>query len=124
MKRLVATLGSVGWIKTLFSRHSILKAELPAATVVTGSPDSITVRWFSAVCTWTIRPRSGSSVSIFCAQAGTPSTARATQIVINLLISLFSFQLAFPNAWSKGPGGSGDQSLLGNVLNHNGTEPV
>ena len=44
MNRLVVAPGSSGWMKTLFSRHSILNDELPAATCVTGSPSSITLR--------------------------------------------------------------------------------
>ena len=49
MNRLVVASGSSGWMKTLFSRHSILNDELPAATCVTGSPSSITLRWFCVV---------------------------------------------------------------------------
>src|SRR5271166_5238878 len=85
MKRFVLTLGSVGWTNTLFSRHSILKPGLPAATVVTVSPTSITVRWFNAVCTWTIWLRSGFWISIFCAQAGKTNTITTARALINLL---------------------------------------
>src|SRR5208283_5024275 len=55
MNRLVAASASVGWTKTLFSRHSTLNVGLPAATCTTGSPTSMTVRWLSAVFRWTMR---------------------------------------------------------------------
>src|ERR1019366_3364494 len=73
IKRFVETPGSVGSIKTLLSRHSTLNAALPAATVTTGSPTSITVRWSSAVWIGTTQSRLGVAVSIFCAQEGTAS---------------------------------------------------
>ena len=44
MKRLVVAPGSSGSTKTVLSRHSILNDELPAATCVTGSPSSITLK--------------------------------------------------------------------------------
>ena len=65
MNRLVVASGSSGWMKTLFSRHSILNDELPAATCVTGSPSSITLRWFWVVPSRVILLRSGFCVSIF-----------------------------------------------------------
>ena len=65
MNRLVVASGSSGWMKTLFSRHSILNDELPAATCVTGSPSSITLRWFWLVPSRVILFRSGFCVSIF-----------------------------------------------------------
>src|SRR6266852_5196520 len=65
MKRLVVASGSSGWMKTLLSRHSILNDELPAATCVTGSPSSITLRWFCVVPSRVILLRSGFCVSIF-----------------------------------------------------------
>src|ERR1700674_3736583 len=65
MNRLVVASGSSGWMKTLFSRHSILNDELPAATCVTGSPSSITLRWFCVVPSRVILLRSGFCVSIF-----------------------------------------------------------
>ena len=52
-------------MKTLFSRHSILNDELPAATCVTGSPSSITLRWFWVVPSRVTLLRSGLCVSIF-----------------------------------------------------------
>src|SRR5712692_1101346 len=65
MNRLVVASGSSGWMKTLFSRHSILNDELPAATCMTGSPSSITLRWFCVVPSRVILLRSGFCVSIF-----------------------------------------------------------
>src|SRR5271166_1552128 len=80
MNRLVAASASVGWINTLFSRHSTLNVGLPAATCTTGSPTSMTVRWFNAVFRCTMRVRSLVSVSIFCATAGTSTAASTANI--------------------------------------------
>jgi hypothetical protein len=63
MNRLVVASGSNGWMKTLFSRHSILNDELPAARV-TGSPSShAEMVW--VVPSRVILLRSGFCVSIF-----------------------------------------------------------
>src|SRR5271157_2005288 len=91
MNRLVAASASVGWTKTLFSRHSTLNDGLPAATCTTGSPISMTVRWLSAVFRWTMRVRSLVSVSIFCATAGTNSAASTANINTTRLMDRFSF---------------------------------
>src|SRR5271157_1223918 len=90
MNKLVAASASVGWTKTLFSRHSILNEGLPAATCRTGSPTSMTVRWFNAVLRWTMRVRSLVSVSIFCATAGTNTAASTANInTTRLMACLF-----------------------------------
>src|SRR5664280_1830473 len=90
MNKLVAASASVGWTKTLFSRHSTLNAGLPAATCTTGSPTSMTVRWLSAVFRWTMRVRSLVSISIFCAIAGTTAAASTANInTTRLMACLF-----------------------------------
>ena len=66
--------GSSGWTNTLFPRHSILNDELPAATSVTGSANSMMLKWFGAVSTRITLWRSDFSVSIRCALA---ASARA-----------------------------------------------
>src|SRR5665811_1605267 len=80
MNKLVAASASVGWTNTLFSRHSTLNVGLPAATCTTGSPTSMTVRWFNAVFRCTMRVRSLVWVSIFCATAGTNTAASTANI--------------------------------------------
>src|SRR5271166_3695216 len=90
MNKLVAASTSVGWTKTLFSRHSTLNEGLPAATCTTGSPTSMTVRWFNAVFRWTMRVRSLVSVSIFCATAGISTAASSANInTTRLMACLF-----------------------------------
>src|SRR5271166_2821061 len=93
MNKLVAASTSVGWTKTLFSRHSTLNEGLPAATCTTGSPTSMTVRWFNAVFRWTMRVRSLVSVSIFCATAGTNSAASTANINTTRLMDRFFLPL-------------------------------
>src|SRR5664280_1894214 len=92
MNRLVAASASVGWTNTLFSRHSTLNVGLPAATCTTGSPTSMTVRWFNAVFRCTMRVRSLVSVSIFCATAGTNTAASTANINTTRLMDRFSFR--------------------------------
>src|SRR5271157_1060370 len=90
MNRLVAASASVGWTNTLFSRHSTLNVGLPAATCTTGSPTSMTVRWFNAVFRCTMRVRSLVSVSIFCATAGISTAASTANInTTRLMVCLF-----------------------------------
>src|SRR5271166_977779 len=90
MNRLVAASASVGWTNTLFSRHSTLNVGLPAAACTTGSPTSMTVRWFNAVFRWTMRVRSLVSVSIFCATAGISTAASSANInTTRLMACLF-----------------------------------
>src|SRR5271169_2241823 len=90
MNRLVAASASVGWTNTLFSRHSTLNVGLPAATCTTGSPTSMTVRWFNAVFRCTIRVRSLVSVSIFCATAGISTAASIANVnTTRLMACLF-----------------------------------
>src|SRR5208337_918567 len=92
MNRLVAASASVGWTNTLFSRHSTLNVGLPAATCTTGSPTSMTVRWFNAVFRCTMRVRSLVSVSIFCATAGISTAASTANINTTRLMDRFSFR--------------------------------
>src|SRR5664280_2333883 len=90
MNKLVAASASVGWTKTLFSRHSTLNAGLPAATCTTGSPTSMTVRWLSAVFRCTMRVRSLVWVSIICATAGITTAASTANInTTRLMACLF-----------------------------------
>src|SRR5271157_2456907 len=90
MNKLVAASASVGWTKTLFSRHSTLNVGLPAATSTTGSATSMTVRWFNAVFRWMMRVRSLVSVSIFCATAGISTAASSANInTTRLMACLF-----------------------------------
>src|SRR5271165_4177812 len=90
MNKLVAASASVGCTNTLFSRHSTLKEGLPAATCTTGSPTSMTVRWFNAVFRCTMRVRSLVSVSIFCATAGISTAASTANInTTRLMVCLF-----------------------------------
>src|SRR5664279_500433 len=90
MNKLVAASTSVGWTNTLFSRHSTLNVGLPAATCTTGSPTSMTVRWFNAVFRWTMRVRSLVWVSIFCATAGITTAASTANInTTRLMACLF-----------------------------------
>src|SRR5258708_28039564 len=79
-------------MKTLFSRHSTLNTGLPTATVLTGSLISRTVKWFKAVSTWRICPRSGFCTSTFCPQAGNERTATA----MKEFQSLFTFPPCHP----------------------------
>src|SRR5271157_738560 len=109
MNRLVAASASVGWTNTLFSRHSTLNEGLPAATCTTGSPTSMTVRWFNAVFRWTMRVRSLVSVSIFCATAGTSTAASTTNINTTRFIDCF-FPFGRPNVVRPG---DSLRSLLG-----------
>ena len=51
-------------MNTLLSRRSILNSGLPAAASVTGSANSMTVRWFIAVSTRVILARSGNCASM------------------------------------------------------------
>src|SRR5271165_4369413 len=101
MNKLVAASASVGWTKTLFSRHSTLNVGLPAATCTTGSPTSMTVRWFNAVFRWTMRVRSLVSVSIFCATAGTTTAASTTNINTTRFMDRF-FPFVGPNVVRPG----------------------
>src|SRR5271157_4838545 len=101
MKRFVAASASVGWTKTLFSRHSTLNEGLPAATCTTDSPTSMTVRWLSAVFRWTMRVRSLVSVSIFCATAGTNSAASTANVNTTRLMDWFFLPLV-PNVVRPG----------------------
>src|SRR6266850_3149906 len=71
-------------MKTLFSRHSTLNTGLPTATALTGSLISRTVKWFKAVSTWRICPRSGFCTSTFCPQAGKERAATARKEFQNL----------------------------------------
>src|SRR5271157_1342990 len=109
MNKLVAASASVGCTKTLFSRHSTLNEGLPAATCTTGSPTSMTVRWFNAVFRWTMRVRSLVSVSIFCATAGTTTAASTTNINTTRFIDRF-FPFVGPNVVRPG---DSLRSLLG-----------
>src|SRR5208283_4626919 len=101
MNRLVAASASVGWTNTLFSRHSTLNVGLPAATCTTGSPTSMTVRWFNAVFRWTMRVRSLVSVSIFCATAGTTTAASTANINTTRFMDRF-FPFLGPNVVRPG----------------------
>src|SRR5271166_3434845 len=90
MNRLVVASASVGCTNTLFSLHSTLNVGLPAATCTTGSPTSMTVRWFNAVFRCTMRVRSLVWVSIFCATAGTNTAASTANInTTRLMACLF-----------------------------------
>src|SRR5437667_2826740 len=51
-------------MNTLLSRRSMLNSGLPAAASVTGSANSMTVRWFIAVSTRVILARSGNCASM------------------------------------------------------------
>src|SRR5271157_710669 len=90
MNRLVVASASVGCTNTLFSLHSTLNVGLPAATCTTGSPTSMTVRWFNAVFRCTMRVRSLVWVSIFCATAGISTAASTANInTTRLMACLF-----------------------------------
>src|ERR1019366_8600245 len=69
INRLVVASGSRGCTNTLLPRHSILYDELPAATSVTGSANSMMLKWFGAVSTRITLCRSDFSVSILWALA-------------------------------------------------------
>src|SRR5476649_1580713 len=69
MNRLVSASGSRGCTNTLLPRHSILYDELPAATSVTGSANSMMLKWLGAVSTRITLCRSDFSVSILWALA-------------------------------------------------------
>src|SRR5580692_6340220 len=104
-------------MKTLFSRHSTLNTGLPTATVLTGSFISRTVKWFKAVSTWRICPRSGFCTSTFCPQAGIESTATAIQE----FQSFFTFPPCHP-LYRDCPGGP-DLGPPGQDLVHDGVSP-
>src|SRR5215471_11079356 len=80
----------MGLISTLFCRHSMLKAELPAAAWVTGSPNSSTVMWSKAVAKCWMSLRSGwplsSAITAIDTAAKNAPNRNARLIIIRLLL--------------------------------------